>query len=574
MANMKYRDVDYDFRPLTDLRDLMNGSVELYGSKAAYLVKDRPGGYYRPITYRAFRRDVTALGTALLDMGLGGKKVAVVGENSYHWIVSYMATVCGTGVVVPIDKELSADEIGHLLRRAEVGCVISSGKMEHLMDEAIGKAGGAGIRISMDGEAHSEKAYSLKLLIEKGLTLIKSGRKEYFEAKIDPGAMCSLIFTSGTTGLAKGVMLSHANIAANVVAMSKGLNVVGWTALSVLPMHHTYSLTCDVMATMYQGCTVAICEGLKYIMKNLEESKANFMLGVPLMFEKLYQRIWKQAETKGKSGMLRKAVALSKTIKGQRLGVTKKVFKDVHEALGGHMRMFIAGGAAIDPKVVEDINAMGILMIQGYGMTENAPIIAVNRDRCHKAAAAGPPMRGTEVKILDPDPDGIGEILCKGPSVMLGYYEDPEGTAEVLKDGWLYTGDYGHFDEDGFLYITGRKKNVIVTKNGKNIFPEEVEYYLLQSPYIEEVMVWGKEETRTGDTVICAEIYPDYIYINGIHEDGSEAAIREILDEEIDTANALMPSYKRVKRFILRREEFEKTTTKKIKRHKVPHDEI
>ncbi|MDR1953701.1 MAG: AMP-binding protein, partial [Clostridiales Family XIII bacterium] len=379
--------------------------------------------------------------------------------------------------------------------------------------------------------------------------------------------------TSGTTGLAKGVMLSHANIAANVVGMAEFVNVVGWTALSVLPMHHTYEFTCSILGTMYQGCTVAICEGLKYIVKNMAESKANIMLGVPLMFEKMHQKVWKQAEATGKAKLMRRAIAVSKVVGGQNLKATKRLFKSVHQAMGGEMRLLIAGGAAIDPVVIEDFNAMGINMLQGYGMTENAPIIAVNKDRCSKAAAAGLPMGDTEVKIVDPDVDGIGEIIYKGASVMIGYYDDPEETAKVLKDGWLYSGDYGYIDSDGFLYVTGRKKNVIVTKNGKNIFPEEVEYYLMKSPYIEEVIVWGKDEEKAGDTVICADIFPDFAMIRETHGNIGEAEVRKLLDAEIDIANEKMPPYKRVKRFSLRDTEFEKTTTKKIKRHVLKHGE-
>jgi long-chain acyl-CoA synthetase len=368
-------------------------------------------------------------------------------------------------------------------------------------------------------------------------------------------------------------MLSHANIAANVVGMAEFVNVVGWTALSVLPMHHTYEFTCSILGTMYQGCTVAICEGLKYIVKNMAESKANIMLGVPLIFEKMHQKVWKQAEATGKAKLMRRAIAVSKAVGGQNLKATKRLFKSVHQAMGGEMRLLIAGGAAIDPTVIEDFNAMGINMLQGYGMTENAPIIAVNKDRCGKAAAAGLPMGDTEVKIIDRDSDGIGEIIYKGASVMLGYYDDPEETAKVLKDGWLYSGDYGYIDSDGFLYVTGRKKNVIVTKNGKNIFPEEVEYYLMKSPYIEEVVVWGKDEEKAGDTVICADIFPDFAMIRETHGNIGEAEVRKLLDAEIDIANEKMPSYKRVKRFSVRDTEFEKTTTKKIKRHVLHHGE-
>jgi long-chain acyl-CoA synthetase len=551
----------------------MNSSVELYGDRPAYLVKRRPGGAYEPISFRAFRRDVTAFGTALLDAGLREKPVAVVGENRYEWIVTYLAAVCGGGVIVPIDRELGAEEIAHLLARAEAGCIVYSGKLETVVDEALRRLGGIGAKISMDATENEETRLSMKRLIERGHALMRDGAKEYFRVEIDPRAMCSLIFTSGTTGLAKGVMLSHANLAANVVGMAKFVRVVEWTLLSVLPMHHTYEFTCSILGAMYQGCTVAICEGLKHIVKNMAECKANVMLGVPLMFEKMHQKVWKEAERTGKAKMMRRAIAVSKAVGGQKLRTTKRMFKSVHQAMGGEMRLLIAGGAAIDPGVIEDFNAMGLKMIQGYGMTENSPIIAVNKDRCSKAAAAGIPMDGTEVRIEGKDGDGIGEIVYRGPSVMLGYYGDPGETAKVLRDGWLRSGDYGRMDGDGFLYVTGRKKNVIVTKNGKNIFPEEVEYYLLKSPYIEEAVVWGKEEGRGGDTVICADIFPDFASIEKDCGAVGTEETRKILQAAIDSANEKMPPYKRVRRFSVREEEFEKTTTKKIKRHLLKHEE-
>jgi long-chain acyl-CoA synthetase len=570
--NIKFIDALYEAKPVADLRELMNRSVDLYGDNPAYWVKDRPGGKYQPITYRKFRSDVTSFGTALLDRNLKGEKVALIGENRYEWIVTYLATVCGIGVIVPIDRELNAEEIAHLLERSASAAIVYSGKLERIIEEALTLVDHKILKISMDASGNSDGRLSMHTLMQEGYKLIHEGRKDYFRLEIQPNEMCSLLFTSGTTGLAKGVMLSHANICANVVCMAEFVNVVGWTALSVLPMHHTYEFNCHILGTMYQGCAVAICEGLKYIVKNMAEAKANLMLGVPLVFEKFHQKIWKEAETKGKAKVMRSAIAVSKAVGGQKLKATKKLFKDVHHAMGGEMRLLIAGGAAIDPIVIEDFSAMGINMIQGYGMTENAPIVAVNKDRCSKAASVGLPFRGTEVKIIDADDDGIGEIIYRGPSVMLGYYDDPEETAKVLRDGWLYSGDYGYLDKDGFLYVTGRKKNVIVTKNGKNVFPEEVEYYLLKSPFIEEVIVWGLDEEKTTDTVIVCDIFPDFTEIRESFGNISDEEIHRLLDKEIDAANAKMPSYKRVKRFTVRDTEFEKTTTKKIKRHTLTHD--
>lgn len=569
MNSKKYKDVFYQFRYISDLKDMLNTSAELYAKEPAYLVKDVPGGEYRPVLYEQVKRDVDALGTRLLDLGLKGKKIAVIGENSYKWVVSYLGTVCGTGVVVPLDKELPPKEIANLLKRAEADAIIYSKKMKEDVDEALAEAGGLSCRINMELDQHTDGELAFDQLLAEGRMLLAKGERAFLDAVVDREAMCTLLFTSGTTGLAKGVMLSHKNISANVYNMSKYVKIrQPGVGLSVLPMHHSYELTCHIFTGMYQGMCVAICEGLRYIQKNLKESKATVMLGVPLVFESMHKKVWKQAESSGKLETMRRMVNLSKKLKlYNKPKVVRSIFSQLHHSIGGHMELFVAGGAAVNPEVIRDYEAMGVPMIQGYGMTENAPIIAVNRDWYSKADSVGKPMPGTEVRIVNPDKDGIGEIICRGPSVMIGYYNDPEATEEVLKNGWLYTGDYGRFDEEGFLYICGRKKNVIVTKNGKNIFPEEVEYYLLQSKYIEETVVYGTLDKKSGDTVVRAEIFPDFEAIREDAGELSEEAFHSFMKTVVDEANEQMPLYKRVKRFRIRNEEFEKTTTRKIKRH-------
>ncbi len=567
MSSNKYKDDLYQNRPIRDLKDMICTSAELYQEKAAYLVKDKPGGVYRPISFRQLKEDIDSLGTAFMDLKLTGKKVALIGENRYEWIVSYLAVANGMGVIVPLDRELSSGEIRNLLERAEVEAIIFSAKVEHKVFDALEGVEGVNCVISMDAAFENNNILSLKQLLERGRKLIAEENRYFIDAQIDPEEMHMLLFTSGTTGMAKGVMLSHKNICANVYNMSQYVNVSdNQIGLSVLPMHHTYEFTCHNMTSLYQGCSIAICEGLKYIVKNMAEAKATVMLGVPLIFESMHKKVWKKAEATGKADKMRAAIAVSKTLNKFNIKAAKKLFKTVHQGLGGHMRLLIVGAAAVDPQVVSDFNAMGITMIQGYGMTENSPIIAVNMDRYHKDAAAGLPMPGTEIKIIDKDENGVGEIICKGDSVMIGYYKDPEETEKVLRDGWLYTGDYGYFDKDGFLYISGRKKNVIVTKNGKNIFPEEVEFYLGKSDYIKEVLVFGEEDEKSGETIVFAEIVPEYSAIEEKFGKLSEEALRKLLKKVIDETNDDMAVYKRVKRFKVREEEFEKTTTKKIKR--------
>lgn len=569
MNSKKYKDNFYQFRYISDLKDMLDTSAQLFSQNPAYMVKDVPGGEYRSITYAELKHDVDALGTKLINLGLKGKKVAVIGENSYKWVVTYMATVNGTGVIVPLDRELPVKELRHLIERAGITAIVYSKKLTDKVNEALEDIDGVQYRISMAEPDHKDGVLSMDRLIREGEELIQQGNTDFIEAKIDREAMCTLIFTSGTTGMAKGVMLSHKNISANVYNMSKYVKIrQPGRGLSVLPMHHTFEMTCHVCTAMYQGMTVVICEGLKYIQKNMQESHATVMLGVPLVFETMHRKVFKQVEKSGKLEAFKKLISASRAMKlYNKPKIVKKMFDQLHNSIGGEMALFIAGGAAIDPNVIRDYEAMGVPMIQGYGMTENAPIIAVNRDYYSKADSVGKPMPETDVKIVDPDEDGIGEIICKGPSVMIGYYNDPEETAKVLRDGWLYTGDYGRMDDEGFLYICGRKKNVIVTKNGKNIFPEEVEYYLLKSPYIEEVLVSGVVDKKSGDTIVVAEIFPSYQAIKDEIGEVSEDGIRDFIKGAVDEANDQMPLYKRVKRFTLRENDFEKTTTQKIKRN-------
>lgn len=565
-VSKKFKNQLYEIRPIADLKEMIKSSAQLYGDRKAFLVKNKPGGKYIPVSFKQVKQDVDALGTALLDLGLAGERIAVIGENRYEWVISYLAVVCGTGVVVPLDKELPEAEIKNLIQQSKATTVIYSGKVEKLLKSAVEGLDFVQHLISMDAETDDGERYSWKVLLDRGNKLIDQEMKRFINAQIDPEAMSILLFTSGTTGLAKGVMLSHKNICANVMNMSMYVEITGDdVGLSILPMHHTYELTCHVMTVLYQGGCVAICEGLKHIVKNLGESKATVLVGVPLVFESMHKNVWKQAEKTGQADKLRKAVTVSKALNKFNIKSARKLFKSVHQAFGGNIRMFISGAAALDPMIIEDFNYMGINMFQGYGLTENAPIVAVCRDRYHKPKSVGEPMPNTEVRLADTDEDGVGEIIVKGDSVMLGYYENDEETAKVLRDGWLYTGDYGYFDKDGFLYISGRKKNVIVTKNGKNIFPEEVEYYLGKSDYVLESIVTG-DLVKDGDLSINAQIVPDYVYISETHGELSKEDMQALFKQVVSETNDNMSPYKRIKKFELRAEEFEKTSTKKVKR--------
>ncbi|MDR3294564.1 MAG: AMP-binding protein [Clostridiales Family XIII bacterium] len=567
MNSIKYKDVLYEHRELAHLKDLLDSSAALFRDKDAFLVKDKPGGPYRAVSFGEFKADVDALGTALLSLGLAGKNIALLGENRYEWVVSYLAVTNGVGVVVPLDRELCAGEIAHFITRADVGAVIYSGKGERVMEEVRAHVA-TECYISMDAWENTGARRSFSRLTEEGKRLVEAGQRGYLDARVDPESLCAILFTSGVMGMPKGVMLSHKNIAANIRNMSRYVDVTGdHTGLSVLPMHHTYEMTCHILTAVYQGCRVAICEGLKHILKNMAEAKASVLLGVPLIFENMHRKILRQKERTGKTRRIRGAVTLSRLLGGQNLSAARWMFRELHQATGGALHLFIAGGAPMDPEVIKDFCAMGIPMIQGYGMTESAPIIALNKDKYSKPASVGLPLPDTEVQVIDVDEDGIGEIVCRGDSVMMGYYRDEEETKRVLVDGWLHTGDLGYFDGEGFLYVTGRKKNIIVTKNGKNISPEEIENYLYDIPYIREVLVWGLEDGKNGDVVVCADIFPDSAFAWEEHgRPLTDDELKSALKEAIDKVNEKMPLYKRVKRFALREEEFEKTTTKKIKR--------
>lgn len=574
MNKKKYENQLYDVKYVETIKEMIDASVEAFPDRVAYMYKDEHKEPFKTMTYAEFKAEQNAIGAALIERGFKGSKIAVIGENSHRWALSYYSVVCGVGVIVPIDRNLEPGEITNLLERADVEAIFASPKLAPtvvpLLDE-LPLVKQVIIMAAPNDEVDElitdNRLITMSQLVAEGKELVAEGKQGYIDAQINADDLSTILFTSGTTGLAKGVMLSHRNLSQNVFNMSKYVHIPeAGRVLDVLPMHHVYEMTCTVMTSFYQGATVVICEGLKYIQKNFVEAECNIMLGVPLIFENIYRKIWTNAEKSGSTDKLRRAIGMSMKLDlRNNRAVTKRLFKAVHGIFGENLHLLIAGGAAIDPNVIAEFEAMGLPMMQGYGMTENSPIIAVNQDRYGKAASVGKPMPGTEVRIIDKDSSGIGEVICKGPSVMMGYYKDAENTAKTIKDGWLYTGDYGYFDEDGFLYITGRKKNVIVTKGGKNIFPEEVEYYLLLSDYICEVIVYGKPEEVKDDLICTAIMYPDYKALEEAGAENDEDKYK-LLKEAVEEANSKMPPYKRVKRIEIREDDFIKTTTLKIKR--------
>ena len=545
----------YEVPYIENLRDLMNNSLKEYGAKDAFLKKENKE--YRHISYNEYFSHVRSFGTYLMkNFGLTGCKIALVAENRYEWAITYLAVTIGGGIIVPIDKELPGDEICGLIERAGAEiCVCSEKFISTVTADTVSCLKTV---INMDGDFYDNIAEGEAVYAED---------KGYDSLPINEEEMCALLFTSGTTGDAKGVMLSQRNIVTNLMNMSKQVKILPEDVfLCLLPMHHTYECTCGFLCPMYLGSSVAFCEGLKYVQKNMVESKTTIILGVPAIFENMYNKIIKTAKRQGSYKKLMFATKLNNATKKVGLDMSKKLFSAVHESFGGHLRLLISGAAAIDPSISKGFRDLGILFLQGYGLTECAPIVGVNRDVDFRDTSAGMLLHGMEIRIDRPDDDGIGEIVVRGGNVMMGYYNNKEATDAVLsEDGWFSTGDLGYVDKDNFIYITGRKKNLILASNGKNVFPEEIEGYLLKYSIIKECVVVGRENEKTGDVEICAEIFPDYDKLEGMNDDAVMKHIEGIVSE----INEKIPLFKRIRKVHIRKTDFEKTTTLKVKRHKV-----
>jgi len=570
MSNLElYKDPLNETRTISNLKELLEQSCSLFGEKPAFLVHLQNNEEYTPVSYNQLKKDTDSFGTALLDKGLKGKRIAVIGENRYEWAVTYFAVVNGVGVIVPIDKELPENEIESLIIRSEAEAVVFSGKLQAAFENIAQKIESVKNYICMDLEEDTGKMQSYNKLVKYGEKLLEDGNRDFLDAEIDSEIMSIMLFTSGTTDSSKAVMLSHRNISSNIMDMCKMVNFTSKDVfLSVLPIHHTYECTAGFLAQIYSGGTIAFCQGLRHIVKNLQQSKATIMLTVPLIAESIYKKIWEQAAKDPKKyKKLKIGIAVSKFLLKLGIDVRRKLFKPIHDTLGGNLRLLISGAAAIDPEVAKGFREFGMVAFQGYGLTESSPVAAVNREGDFRDASIGLPLPSVEVKIVDKNEEGIGELAIKGPNVMIGYYKNEEATQKVLKDGWLYTGDLGYIDKDGFIYITGRKKYLIVTKNGKNIYPEELETLISRALFVKESMVYGKKD-EDGDILVCAEIVINKEYLDEKYGDSfNNELINSLVAEEIKKINHSIPLYKHIRQFNIREEEFQKTTTKKIKRY-------
>lgn len=561
----------YEVKQIQSLRDLIRMGAQQYKEAPAFLVKTQKGGRYQEITYRKLEKDMNALGTKLIDLGLCGERIGVIGENSYEWMLSYFTIVNGVGTVVPLDKELNKHEISNLVKTAGCkGILYASSYEKHVKDLELP------IKLKFELYRNEDVPFAendMANLIYEGRKLLSQGDKRYLNKELDTKAMNIMLFTSGTTGVPKAVMLSHSNLVSNIMNVSKVVQIrPDDRTLSILPIHHTFESTVDIMTVLYQGGAIAFFEGLKYVTKNMVEAQASILVGVPLIFESIYAKLWKQAEKTKRTKALKAAIKLNKALQKAGIDKRQKLFRDIYDNFGGRLRLIITGAAGIDPKVLRGFHDLGLEVAQGYGLTETSPIIAGTPDgeeKYKKTGSVGKVIPEGQVKIWQANEEGIGEILYKGPNVMLGYYGMPEETAEVVdEEGWFHTGDMGFMDPEGWLYITGRKKNVIVTKTGKNIYPEELEQIVNEVRYVEECMVYGLEGMETGDgTVVAVQVRPDYEAIKELYPNGADKEdVYELIKNIIAELNLKLPNYKRIRHIVLRDTDFVKTTTHKLKR--------
>lgn len=557
----------FEVPEISSIQDMIVKSAAKYKNKIA--LEDLAKTPINYLSYDELISSILSFGSALKELGLQERShIAVLGENRVQWALSYLTCMCFNYVVVPVDRNLTNNEIINIIYESDTDAVVFSSDFESLFEEKHSVLKKVKHYINMDLSSPKSFFKSMPQLISKAKKLSLSNLP-----RISPADPAEIIFTSGSLGRAKGVVLSQGNIASNLMAMVSSILIYPEDKfLSVLPMHHTYECTCGMLCPLYCGASAHYARSLRTIVDDLTNVKATVMLGVPLLFDKMFKRIYKQInEDKVKSKIIKPLIKVTDVFSLIGWKNSKKViFAELHKKFGGSIRMFIAGGAAPDPKVAKGLREFGFTFVQGYGLTETSPIVALNRLKSLKDDAAGIPLPNLQIKIENPDEDGIGEILVKGPSVMLGYYKNQKLTDESFTDGWFNTGDLGCFDKDGFLHIPGRKKNVIIANNGKNVFPEEIEDILNRNPFIQECLVYGEKDAKHDEAIAVqivtdAEAFIEYSQKNNISI--TEELIYNLIDEAIKEANKELASYKQIKKFYIREKEFEKTTTQKIKRY-------
>ena len=550
------------YGPVGNLRDIVDRCANMYGNNI--LFSEKKDGIIMSYGALKLKEDVEALGTKLIEMGMKDSHIAIIGENSYNWVVSFFAAAAGCGVAVPIDKELPDEEIIRMLNKGDVDVVFCSDTYIPVMIKHYKEVNKLKWVIGFDKIPEKEGFYNIKTLIKDGRKLVRKKNRDYIDAVIDNDALAVLVFTSGTTGANKGVMLSHKNLATTVNIVVHDI-VIGETAMSILPLHHTYELGCTLLGGMYLGTRIYFNDSLKYLMSNMELYRPQVMCMVPLFLETIYKGIWQESERLELKRYLKQGLLVSRCLSKVGIDVRRKFFKPVLAKFGGRVERIMCGGAPIREDIARGLSEFGINITNGFGITECAPLIAINQNVAKDPKTVGKAVYGVDVRIDEADSTGCGEIVVKGDNVMIGYYKDEESTKlSFTKDGYFKTGDYGMIDKNGRITITGRKKNLIILENGKNVYPEEIENEILTSvPYVKEVIVYAENaESADERGIIAAKMVFDQEYIS--QNDINDADM--LIHEDIKRVNKKLPSYKHIHHIDISQNEFVKTTTRKIKR--------
>lgn len=563
---MKKEKIVQEFK---DIKELIYNSAKTYANNIAFIVKHQEGKNktYENITYKMLLEQINALGTKLYSMGFKNKRIAILGRNRYEWALGHLTSLLGGIVSIPLDKDLQIDELESSLMRSKADAIYFDEKYIEKIEE-IKNRNNTNVKeyICMSKLAGYKDINTLK---EEGQKLLEEGNKEYISAKIDENAMNILLFTSGTTSKSKAVMLSQKNIASNVYAMQRVEDIRSTDSnLAFLPMHHIFGSTC-LIVMLACGARTSFPDGLRYVAQNLKEYEVSVFVGVPLLVEAIYNKVVKEIDKQGKTKLIKNAIRVSNFLLKFHIDIRRKLFKQLIDQLGGKMRFVISGGAPLDPKIQKGFIDLGINVAQGYGLTETSPVIAAENMYKSRTGSIGVPMENVTVEIVNKDDNGIGELRAKGPNVMLGYYENEEETNKVLKDGWFYTGDLGYIDKDGFIFITGRQKNLIVLKNGKKIFPEEIETLVNRIDLVDECMVFGMpDEVDKNDVKLSVKVVYNKDEVKQKYGDISFDEIKNIIWDRIkNEVNTTVPRYKHIMNMILTDKELIKTTTKKVKRN-------
>lgn len=560
----------YEPRIVKNYREMIEYSVKNYADKVAYKYKkngDLKHVEYVEKTYEQVGKDIKAFATELLNKGLENKKIVVIGNNRYEWCISYLAVTSANMIIVPLDKALPNNEIENLVIRSEAEVAIFDKKYIEVMKK-LKKDTNANLKIliCMDNIKDND-VENFSQLLQKGKELLKNDDNRYEKVKVNPEKMSIMLFTSGTTNVPKAVMLSQKNICANLSDFASWVKLYPTdTLLSFLPIHHTFECTVTFLYGFYSGCTVAFCDGLKYIQKNLVEYKVSVFVAVPLVLETMYKKVQKAIRDQGKEKLISTMIKISNALLKCKIDLRKVIFKKILDNLGGNIRLVLYGAAPMNKETIVGFNNFGIELVQGYGLTETSPVIAAETDKEKKPGAVGLALPSLNVKIDHPDENGEGEILVKGPSVMIGYYHNDEENQKAFIDGWFRTGDYGYITEDGFIYVTGRKKDIIVLQNGKNVYPQEIEFLINKLPYVTESLVYQRGKDKT-DTMLCAKIVYDKDLIKEKLGKKTEKEYQELIWEKIKEINQQLPVFKHIKKISITTEPLIKTTTQKVKRY-------